>query len=174
MNVMIDVETMGVRSNAAIIAIGAVKFDKSSISPDTFYRVIDLQSCMDAGLTVDASTILWWMKQSKEAREEFTSNLVPVYSLTMVLQEFMSWLSFFGDIEAIWGNGGNFDNVILASACQAVGIEPWDFWQDRCYRTAKSCYPELDYKFEGTPHNALDDATSQAKHLIKLWSLNEH
>jgi len=69
MHIMIDLETMGTRPDAPIIAIGAVSFD---VDTDwvwrTFYVNIDLQSAVSAGAKIDPSTVMWWMKQSDEAR----------------------------------------------------------------------------------------------------------
>jgi exodeoxyribonuclease VIII len=44
----------------------------------------------------------------------------------------------------------------------------WEFWKDRCYRTIKNCYPDVPFDRRGTHHNALDDARSQALHLIAI------
>ena len=58
-NVMVDLETLGNGSESVIISIGAVEFD-----PETgelgreFYKVVDAQSCVDAGLKIDASTVM--------------------------------------------------------------------------------------------------------------------
>ena len=71
-------------------------------------------------------------------------------------------------IEGVWGNGASFDNVLLATAYKRLGMEtPWPFWKDRCFRTMKNVC-KVDHSFEGTAHNALDDARSQAQHLIKI------
>lgn len=52
---------------------------------------------------------------------------------------------------------------------RAAGLEqPWAFWNDRCYRTLKA-RSELKIARTGTHHNALDDAKSQALHLITIW-----
>jgi len=68
-NIMLDLETMGNGNNAAIIAIGAVKFDQDIT--DRFYKTIDLDSSVDVGLEIDPSTVLWWMKQGDDARGQF-------------------------------------------------------------------------------------------------------
>ena len=159
--VMLDLETMGTSSNAAIIAIGAVKFDKEVT--DKFHVIIDLQSSMDAGLEIDGNTVLWWMQQSDDARAHFKKEGV---SLTDALMMFYEWFEY-GD--EVWGNGAAFDNVILLNAYKAVGLQPpWKFWKDRCYRTLKSLYPEITKNRVGTLHCAVDDAESQARHLIKI------
>ena len=104
-DVTVDLETMGNRAGSAIIAIGAVKFDKNGTG-DEFYKTIDLQSSVVGGGQMDASTVLWWLKQSEAARAEFFK---PGESLIASLLAFKTWLG--GDGCKIWGNGASFDNV---------------------------------------------------------------
>ena len=69
----------------------------------------------------------------------------------------------------VWGNGASFDNVILSeSYYRAAILRPWPFWKDRCYRTIKTIYPDVELVRSGTHHNALDDARTQAEHLIAI------
>jgi hypothetical protein len=105
---------------------------------------------------------MWWMKQGELARKE-------IYEahdeLVEVLIDFAKWLP---DGSKVWGNGSDFDNVILAAAYAKVGIDcPWQFWNNRCFRTLKSICP-IKHEFKGTAHNALDDAHNQAEHLILI------
>ncbi|MEE9355205.1 MAG: 3'-5' exonuclease [Methylococcaceae bacterium] len=163
--IMLDLETMGNGSNAAIIAIGAVKFNLDGIF-DTFYDMISLESSMKEGLIVDPGTIIWWMQQSEDARSIFNSDMIT--DLRPVLVEFSKWI-IDPDTE-IWGNGVDFDNVVLANAYRACGIQiPWNFRYNRCYRTMKNMYDmfEID-DTECTKHCAIDDAKSQANHLIEI------
>ncbi|NDD98181.1 MAG: 3'-5' exoribonuclease, partial [Actinobacteria bacterium] len=61
--VMIDIETLSTQYNAAILSIGAVKWEESEIV-DTFYINVDPKSCKELGLHVEHKTVEWWMKQS--------------------------------------------------------------------------------------------------------------
>ena len=161
--VMLDLETMGTASDSAIIAIGAVRFNTEGIV-DRFYEIVDLQSCIDAGLRVDGSTVVWWMQQADQAREEFTKKGTHINS---ALQNFSEWI---GDDAEVWGNGANFDNAILSSAYRiCCHVLPWKFWNDRCYRTVKALHPKVKLSRVGTYHCAVDDAESQALHLISIF-----
>ena len=163
-NVMLDLETMGTGVNAAIIAIGAVRFGAGEIT-DEFYAVVDLASAVDAGLEIDAATVLWWMKQSDAARQQFERAGVP---LRVALEQFAEWI---GENAEVWGNGASFDNAILSNAYRKCGAEqPWKFWNDRCYRTIKSLHPDVKLERFGVHHNAVDDAKSQAVHLMQMLS----
>jgi inhibitor of KinA sporulation pathway (predicted exonuclease) len=106
--------------------------------------------------------MLWWMKQSEAARKEIVE---ASSDLDETLEEFTQWLP---TDSKVWGNGADFDNVILSAAYQKVGQTlPWKFWNNRCFRTVRSLC-NVPYKFEGTAHNALDDAKNQALHLIQI------
>lgn len=161
---MLDLETLGTKPGSVIVAIGAVKFGQGKIL-QTFYERVDAESCVDCGLKIDASTVMWWLKQSEEARMEICKDGEP---LSMVLDMFGDWLG--GQDTEIWGNGANFDNNLLAAAYDITGIPlPWKFSNDRCYRTVKNLHPEILIPRTGTHHNALDDATSQAMHLMDIF-----
>ena len=171
-DVMIDLETMGQSSNAAILAVGAVFFDLEGqkLGPK-FYEVVDLKSCIDAGLKIDASTILWWMDQSAAARAQFK---VKGKRLVEVLEEFSSYLDANSDLDKvkIWGNGADFDNVILGNAYKCFGddVIPWKYYNSRCYRTMKNLPHGIDFgKLSGVAHKAVDDAVFQAENLMVIY-----
>ena len=68
MHVMLDLETWGTRPGSALRSIGAVTFGLNATSVGArFYRNIDKESCLLAGLTVDTETVSWWLKQAPEA-----------------------------------------------------------------------------------------------------------
>ena len=111
---------------------------------------------------MDASTVLWWLKQSDAARAAFDRG---GEHIAVALQQFAGWMENRAkrDDVRVWGNGAAFDNVILASAYRRSGTpQPWQFWNDRCYRTVKAQYPAVKMQRNGTHHNAVDDAESQA------------
>lgn len=162
MRVMLDLETLGNAPGCAIIAIGAVCFGAGQIKSE-FYRRVDAESCVQLGLIVDVSTVLWWMKQNDAARLELTK---PGKPLPEALMDFSNWLS--GHDPEIWGNGSDFDNAILAAAYRAAQHNlPWKFWNNRCYRTIKAHYAHIPAD-KKNGHNALEDARNQAEHLMKL------
>lgn len=170
-DVMLDLETMGTGPQAAIIAIGAVEFDISTRQiGERFYAVIDLESAVACGGIMDASTVLWWLRQSDAARGAFARD---GEHIGVVLQRFSDWMADRGprDDVRVWGNGAAFDNVILASAYRNSHLPlPWGFWNDRCYRTVRAQHPTVPMRRTGTHHNAVDDADSQARHLLDVLS----
>ena len=165
-NIMLDLETWGTKPGSVITSIGAVVFNDEAVL-DTFYARVDPQSCTDAGLTIDPATVLWWLRQSDAAREEF---IMPNQHIETALADFFRWcLAGREGDPVLWGNGATFDNALLRAAYEACGIvPPWGAFSDRCYRTAKSYRPDIKMVRTGTHHNALDDARSQAEHLIRI------
>lgn len=163
-NIMLDIETMGNSSNSAITAIGAVRFNSNGVT-DKFQCLIDLQSSVNAGLSIDASTVLWWLKQDDSAREQFNHEGSVLQS---GLINFANWC---GNDAIVWGNGAAFDNAILSNAYLKTKLkQPWDYWNDRCYRTVKALNHNISSDlFIGIKHNAVNDAMNQALHLIKIW-----
>ena len=68
-DLMIDLESMGKKPNAPIVSIGAVFFNPlTGELGQEFYMAVSLESAMDQGAVPDGDTILWWLKQSSEAR----------------------------------------------------------------------------------------------------------
>ena len=166
MELMLDLETMGIGPNAAIIAIGAVAFDldRLELTGQEFYQTIDLESSVEHGGGITPSTVLWWMQQSDEARDEFKR---PGGRIEEVLMYFHRWLPPTNCIQ-VWGNGANFDNVVLRTAYERLGLQaPWNFRNDRCFRTAKAMLPKVEIESTGVAHDALEDARWQARYLIE-------
>lgn len=170
---MLDIETLGTGSNAAITAIGLTIADtKGDIHH--YYEIVNLQSSVDAGAEIDPSTVLWWMNQSDEARSIYKNN-DKAFDLSIVLENLNHFVyevcgeDTKGNADLkLWGNGVGFDNVILRNSYSSFKYYldcPFAFYNDMCYRTLKNLYPEIKLERIGTHHNALDDALSQMDHL---------
>ena len=169
----VDLETMGKNPDAPIISIGAIFFDPQTgdMGPE-FSKTIDLET---AGGAIDRDTIKWWLKQSREAQSAILTDEIPLDDALLQLREFIDENSgeFFVQV---WGNGTNFDNVILRRSYERQGIPcPWRYHNDRDVRTIVELGKTIGFDartaipFEGVPHNALDDARHQAKYVSAIW-----
>ncbi|HIB6158296.1 TPA: 3'-5' exoribonuclease domain-containing protein [Escherichia coli] len=172
-HLMIDLETMGKNPDAPIISIGAIFFDPQTgdMGPE-FSKTIDLET---AGGIIDRDTIKWWLKQSREAQSAILTDEIPLDDALLQLREFIDENSgeFFVQV---WGNGANFDNVILRRSYERQGIPcPWRYTNDRDVRTMVALGLVMDFDarnvitFEGERHNALHDARYQAKYVSAIW-----
>ncbi|TLJ12698.1 exonuclease [Escherichia sp. E3659] len=172
-HLMIDLETMGKNPDAPIISIGAIFFDPQTgdMGPE-FIKTVDLET---AGGIIDRDAIKWWLKQSREAQSAILVDEIPLDDALLQLREFIDENSGEFFVRA-WGNGANFDNVILRRSYERQGIPcPWRYYNDRDVRTIVELGKALEFDaraaipFEGVPHNALDDARHQAKYISAIW-----
>ncbi|WP_373859121.1 3'-5' exoribonuclease [Klebsiella variicola subsp. variicola] len=178
-HVMVVLETMGKKHNAPIVAIGAVVFDPATGSiGESFYKVVCLESSVNWGAVIDPSTVIWWLKQSSEARSAIVNDdAIPLLDALLQFREFVSDNVTGGSKKAqVWGNGASFDNSILRSSYDCIAEDyPWEYWNDRDVRTmvelgqAISFDPKTTIPFEGSRHNALADAIHQARYVSAIW-----
>lgn len=167
-DLMIDIETLGTAPGSVILSIGATAFDaETGEFGEYFYAAIDPQSAVASGLTLDVSTVKWWMEQSAEARADAFSG---TRLFGLVLGEFGDYVRRV-DASRVWAKPPSFDVVLLESAFRACSILiPWS------YRTPRDCRTLFDITGAvqpevGTAHNALDDAKSQALGVIDAYRI---
>lgn len=166
-NYMIDIETFGTAPSTVVTAVGIVVFNKERIL-DTLTVHLDIKEQIEAQRQIDGSTILWWLRQSKEAQNALLSGQSIAKSVMAGLKEIEDLFKTYSP-GGVWGNASTFDNVIVSDLFrQARRKQPWDFWNDRCYRTMKNVYPDVKIKTVGVKHDALSDAISQAEHLMEI------
>jgi hypothetical protein len=170
-DIMIDLETLATSTDAAILTIGAVKFDpfgreaqEPSMTP--FYVRVDLDSCDEIGLVTNDDTIAWWANQSKEAQEEaFNTN-----DIIHIRDAFEQLYKFCWGAKRVWSNGSCFDIVICEHVFKKVNrAVPWKFWEVRDVRTAF----DLGINPQRPPvtaHHALQDAWNQAVGIQNVYN----
>lgn len=166
---MLDIETMGNGSDAPILSIGACFFDEEKIGK-SFYAKIDFDAALNLG-KADSETIKWWLQQDEKARAEIISGEELPTTTLFAFANFAAGnqTTTPKDLK-VWGNGAEFDNVILANLYKKLGIKlPWEWWNNRCYRTVKNMFKDVKAdSFKGVGHKSIDDALHQAKHLQKI------
>lgn len=162
--VMVDIETLGLETGAAILSIGAVKFTEDGLG-DEFYEEVSLASCQEAGLEIDAETLEWWLDQD----DAVTGILTGGRRLEDVLGDFYGW--FPNDGAEVWANSPSFDCEHLENAFDTIGMtEPWEFRDERDVRTLRSLPCAAEVEMDGDEHDALDDAKYQARIVSKTLS----
>ncbi|UYM56360.1 exonuclease [Leclercia adecarboxylata] len=178
-HLMVDLETMGKKPGAPIVSVGAVFFDPASgITGAEYYQVINLESSMSFGARPDASTILWWLKQSPEARSAIVvDDTVGLVEALEQLLDFIAENAANGSKNVqLWGNGSSFDCSLLEAAFELADTPfPIPHWNYRDVRTvvelgkAVGLNARYDIPFEGDQHNALADARHQVKYVSAIW-----
>ena len=173
LHMMIDIETLGIRSNSIVLTLGGVKFNPftDDIS-DEFYVKFDITEQENLNRHIDESTVKWWDDQDKAVRDEAFS---PDGRKTLEdgLFEFNKWI---GNSTELWSQGGTgFDIRIMENLYKDAGNPvPWPYWGVRDSRTIISLLPydprkKLPESKEA--HNALADCKMQAKAIQKAFEL---
>jgi hypothetical protein len=173
-HLMVDIETMGIGANTPITSIGAVEFSMTSGKTfREFYMPVSLKSSMNLGTKPDPNTILWWLKQSDEARKTITD--VKGYHIKLVLKEFREFIQKLNPENLqVWGNSNRFDLGIIANSYELLGQDlPWKHTLERDVRTLVSFKPQIKSKvlnnFEGIKHHPISDCKNQIKYCSEIY-----
>lgn len=159
-NVMIDLETLGMGESAIICSIGACTF-MTAEPQKTFYLMIDIEK--QPGRVFDPSTVKFWMKQGD-------APVHGIMDLEHSLECFTDWLKDLIEPITLWANGTDFDIPMLKHAYQYYNLKPnWKYDAVRDFRTLRKLFPQIKAdEFVGVKHDALADAINQAAHLTKI------
>lgn len=195
-DIMIDIETVDNVAGSAILAIGAVEFDiTTGENIKEFYEVVNLQSCLDNGLTMKMETVKWWLQEDSELFNNLLNDPKQMH-ISLALQRLRDFINIEdngSDNVRVWGNSNRFDLGILAKAYEKAlhSKFPWVFWLERDVRTlmdlpniinevrfsiGESQINMPDFKLEETAnailngsiaHNPVDDCKVQIKYITK-------
>ena len=182
-DIMVDIETLGTKEGATIFQIAAMSFN---ITSGEVFDSINLIGDIDKYnyLTVDGSTLKWWLNTNKELLSELL-NKGTLDDLKMA-ELFHHWLiSQSGDIKNVylWGNGILFDNAKMQKFFDDNLLDyPIFFRNDRDVRTLlelasfKSGLTESEIKDsvtneEEVKHDAFDDIKFQIRLAHKCYEI---
>lgn len=171
--IMLDLETMSLEDNAAIIQIGACTF-MTPKDQAKFVCYIDPKSSEEAGCHVSKETMEWWNKQNTQLRTLVFSGTTPIQD---ALASFSGWVfqQCEGDYSRLklYANGPEFDWVILKNAFYKV-LGTWPF-PHRAAQSTRSLWDVADMlelmvvkTANCAQHNALADALAQANDMENI------
>ncbi|MNM99012.1 hypothetical protein D3C81_1115610 [compost metagenome] len=182
-HISFDLETLGIDPAAMILSIGAVKFDPETKEiGDYFSRIIDITAPGGGGV-IDASTVVWWMNQSQDARDlvfstdpDLAGLRIPLRQALVEFSEFIGFTDALPDGEypdvTLWQRGDK-DAQWLASAYQGMQLKtPFNYWQVKDQRTLCSLFkPFMPRRQDDiTVHDSLSDAFYQAHCLVHAFA----
>jgi 3' exoribonuclease, RNase T-like len=166
--VMVDVETLSSRSDAAIISIGVARFDESGVLDTAGWALKE----SEVRGHIDPQTIYWWMKKSQAAKGFSFGGEEMAVNAAVGFRSFIEQ-----GCDELWANDPEFDCVImrhwwdLTTQRQALGPFPVSFRASRSFRTLKALtHGRVDITdcYTGIAHNPIDDAAMQARAVIKM------
>jgi exodeoxyribonuclease VIII len=184
LDIMVDLETLGLGNTPVISQISAVNFDiESGDVFEEFNNVVKPQTCVQLGMKIDGGTVEWWLKQDYPVLEKVIVNSItdgrPIKEALILLRDFIEESKKTHGVKdvRIWGNGTLADNKWLESAYEMAGIPiPWKYWENSDVRTLVDLGWRLsgkdfkkDTSFVGEKHNAIDDCKHQIKYCSAIY-----
>lgn len=167
-DLMVDLETLGTKSDAVVLSIGACFFDrKKKTLGEKFYLVLTIQDQINAGRKVNAATLQWWLKQNNAAQSVF---LQEGTQTVQALTQFTTWITTNGNPNIkVWGNGSTFDVSIMEHIFDMFLVTiPWKYSKVRDLRTfTEECANNSAVTRSDGHHNALTDAIDQANYVLQ-------
>jgi hypothetical protein len=172
-DVMVDIETLGTKSDSTIFQISAMVFDiTTGAILDKFNRIADITKNEDYEMSVTGSTLVWWLNTNPELLADLLNK--GKGSSKRLLEDFHRWLDDWSSADIhLWGNGILFDNKMIQHQFENIGLEyPVKYTNDRDVRTIVdlTCAKlgvdrkELRNKYYDPglePHDAFNDVFNQ-------------
>jgi DNA polymerase III epsilon subunit-like protein len=141
MNIMIDIETLGIKPTAPILQIGMARLIGDEIVSHSW--LIDIET---AGGIIEPATLKWWGKNIT------LGGTIPLNSALWEMNQYIHA----GDL--VWAKSPQFDLVIIRESMARCAITPnWSYRQERDLRTLL----EGEKVFYTNQHSAWSDAIDQ-------------
>lgn len=171
-HVALDLETASLDSNAAIVQLAAVTEQGTDDSDWQFNSRISLASNERAGRHISKETMEWWDTQDSELRRTVFGGNV---ELADAMAGFEMWARGISGNDlnrvVLWGNGTEFDNVILQNAFEQFATWPFHYRNAQHLRTLMITVPQdiqerahnlfMAANPDNIQHDALHDARYQ-------------
>jgi len=183
-NVMTDIETLGVDSNSTIIQIAAIAFDIETGEHISKFNQIANIAINERPLQIEGSTLQWWVKTDKELFAKLLTS--GECSSEQMLRNFQNWLWNLSEDPKklyLWGNGILFDNKIIQHQMTELNLAyPIPYYNDRDVRTildlaaSKAGVSEFDLKVRFrddslVKHDAFDDTVQQINLVVNCHKI---
>lgn len=173
---MIDLETLSLQPDAAVVSIGVAIFDEEN--------VIHVESWALAPSSIhghmDPQTIAWWMHEDRDAARQATfGGNIAGFTAGFGFKTLLAM----HNVEEVWANDPEFDLVVLKQWWQRqnsnihtppvphLGDWPINYRHSRSFRTimaecARLGHDTKDLRGFYTAHEAGEDAAAQARAVI--------
>lgn len=158
-DIMIDIETLGTTPDAAVLTIGAIRFNADTKDAPVKEIYLKLDVADQQGRITDENTVKWWSEQEQTVQDStFKGNRI---SVRLALEELTNFIT---EDDRVWAHGPQFDMVILESLYKSVDKKaPWKYNKVRDTRTLYEVLGDMRPAVRPNEHNALEDCKYQAK-----------
>lgn len=172
MDVMVDLETLGLSLDCVVTQIGYVAFDPMGVHFSGHLRP-NLDEQVKMGRTISADTFIWWLGQSEEARKSMlVKSEQNMYDCLLQFCQDIELQFGWENIDGIWSHGMNFDLAIMENLFKMYAVKcPWakTFRNLRDTRTLFSLIPNFVWETAAVKHDANADAFAQADAVRRAW-----
>lgn len=181
LHLMWDLETLSTENNANVISIGGVFFFMEGTEGNLVYKEkqkfkynIKIEQEKENNFHIKRDTVEWWLgKPTNAIQQAFLNHVSP----RDVLVELKYMIDMYKENYNImtWGNADSFDTEILLHLYKVYDVTfPIKYYERSCYRSICNykkaflgkAFPQRNQL--GVFHNSVDDAVSQAKHLVEV------
>lgn len=184
-DIMVDLETLGIKDDSTIFQISAAAFD---ITTGEIHSEIDLKLDISSveNLNVEGGTLKWWLETDKDLLAKLISE--GEHTEFEMFEIFFKWVK---DLKSskdygapnLWGNGISFDNVKIKTKMTSLGLSyPINFRKERDVRTildlasikSNKSEKEIQKEIESdeeVAHNAIDDVRRQVRLVHHCFNL---
>lgn len=172
---MLDIETLGVKSGDSIMSIGASVFNSTNDpkiignESNHFYRVLSMFDLNNHGFLTDDVTLKWWKDQAiwKTLLAQTRDSNVGVRK---ACEDFAHFITHEAKPDKIWANSPSFDIEMVRYMFRKMEIPfPVHYQQEMDFRTlmeltypARENRPSRIFSGHDVKHHALGDAIEQS------------
>lgn len=161
--IIIDIETLGRRNDAAVTQVGIVIVDENFDVLDSYLIQVTPDAWNTCDRTFTGETLLWWMEKKNTPISKKPTHIVNSYKY--LVDKLYQIFDRYNTEDTTILTKGSMDLFCIKDLCEYFDMNtPWEFWQPRDIRTAKEFIKEWK-TFENNNHNALDDALNQLREL---------
>lgn len=185
-NIVVDIETLSLQSDAAIVSIAAVPFNPNGQIPKGdepvefgvfdvycrdkecgtciitdqgyFYEVINATSCALHGMHIEMDTVNWWEKKSEEAKADLLNRRpMNIGEAMNAFHNYLEGMKNAYDADIkIWAQGSDFDFPILKNAYRKTMKDTKLPWNHKLLRDARTHILEKLEKYYGMEEKPYD------------------
>lgn len=192
-NVMLDMETLSVADNPAVLSISAVAFKIDTLNnlddfkkpyqgkirnETSFHCALEINDQIKRGLDFDSSTLVFHLEHNEKFFKEclgMEADGIPIIAPDYALREFATFLHDLSSRHShyeqpvVWANGAVSDHKWLASLYNAYDLRmPIGFRDQLCFRTIREMYPSYLSAYNNS-HDSFDDCVNQIMAFQRIY-----
>jgi hypothetical protein len=165
-DMMVDIETLGIKPGSVITSIGAVMFSPTTYEiGNIFHERISVADALMNGFDIDVNTIKWWRQQSKGAQEELRGTDF----IGNVLSRFRTFI-YDNEPERVWARSPSFDiNHLMEATRRFAHLDIISYRQEVDVRTVEHLgrLLNMNLTYDGDDnlieHNPVSDCIKQIR-----------